>query len=435
MSWSGMIDFTALNNNMISGLENHEIQEICDVQELLRNDPSIIDETFDLIDLNIPHKDKDADIPQEGLPIEIKDKMNQLQESAIPTSTAYQTKKWSASFLSFLREKGLKDNFTQMPSPLLDEYLGFFYSELRTKDGNYYSPASLNCIRASLFRYFIRPPLCLKIDIISGKDFFNSNEILKALSKKYAEAGGSVKHFEAIEDADLKKLRTYFDRSSPEKLQEEVYFVLEYYLGLRGREWIKYLERKSIQFLKDSDGNEFIEVQNINTIQKNQQPAVGSSSRMKYEKQGRIYASPNILSCPVEAIRFLTQKLPPEAKLLFYRKKSDWQTQIFWYNVALPMGKNTIGTLMKRISTSARLSKQYTSHCIRPTVVTTMFNCGLAVNDIQCVTGHKHKDSVKRYLRAVGDKKKKEYSDALNQCFNEDQKQTSTSSNDGRLPN
>ena len=152
------------------------------------------------------------------------------------------------------------------------------------------------------------------------------------MSKKSIEAGGSAKHFEAIEEADLKKLRIYFDRSSPEKLQEEVYFVLEYYLGLRGREWIKYLERKNIEFTKDSDGNEYIEVHSINMIQKNKQPAVGSSCRMKYEKQGRIYASPNIHSCPVEAIRLLTQKLPPEAKLLFYRKKSNWETEIFWYN-------------------------------------------------------------------------------------------------------
>ena len=101
------------------------------------------------------------------------------------------------------------------------------------------------------------------------------------------------------------------------------------------------------------------------------------------------------------------------------------------------MGKNTVGALMKRISISACLSKPYTSHCIRPTVVTTMFNCSLAVNDIQCVTGpgHKNKDSVKRNLGAVSDKKTKEYSDALNtcRCFNEDREQTSTTStNDGK---
>ena len=438
MSWSGMIDFSGLNK--ISGLSSHEIQEICDVQELLRHDLSIINENFDSIDVGqstCQHVvDVDKTLSEGKLSNEAKEKMQQLQESAIPSSTLYQTRRWSEAFLTFLREKGLENDFKNMSSSLLDEYLGYFYSELRTKDGNFYSPASLNCARASLFRYFKRPPLCLKVDIIHDTDFFNSNEILKAMTKKYAESGGSSKHFEAIEEADLKKLRIYFDRSTPEKLQEEVYFILEYYLGLRGREWIKYFERRNILFMIDSNGNEFIEVQNINVIQKNQQPAVSSSCRMNYEKQGRIYASPKVYSCPVEAIRLLDKKLPPEAKLLFYRKKKDWKTNDFWYNAALPMGKNTVGALMKRVSISAELSKNYTSHCIRPTVVTTMFNCGLAVNDIQCVTGHKNKDSVKRYLRVVGDKKKKEYSDALNRCFNEEQDQissSSTSSNDSKL--
>ena len=114
-----MIDFSALNNNMISGLGNHEIQEICDVQGMLTNDPSILDETFDLIDVNTIHKDK-------GLLSEVKDEMNQLQESAIPSSTAYQTKRWSAAFLSFLREKELEDDLKQVSASSLNEYVGFF---------------------------------------------------------------------------------------------------------------------------------------------------------------------------------------------------------------------------------------------------------------------------------------------------------------------
>ena len=43
---------------------------------------------------------------------------------------------------------------------------------------------------------------------------------------------------------------------------------------------------------------------------------------------------------------------------------------------------------------------------------------------------------MKRYLRVVGDKKKKEYSDALNRCFNKEQDQISSSftlSNDSKL--
>ena len=75
---------------------------------------------------------------------------------------------------------------------------------------------------------------------------------------------------------------------------------------------------------------------------------------------------------------------------------------------------------MKRISLNANLSKQYTAHCIRTTVVTNMFNSGHSVSDIQCVTGHRNADSVKRYLRRVGDDKKIEFSKTLSKTFNKD---------------
>ena len=101
--------------------------------------------------------------------------------------------------------------------------MGYFIldSEVRTEDGNYYSSASLNCIRASLFRFSIRLPLCLKVYIIHDKYFLNSNEILKAISKKYLEAGGPGKHFETVEESDLKKLRMYFNRSSTENCKKK----------------------------------------------------------------------------------------------------------------------------------------------------------------------------------------------------------------------
>ena len=53
----------------------------------------------------------------------------------------------------------------------------------------------------------------------------------------------------------------------------------------------------------------------------------------------------------------------------------------------------------EKISVNAHLSKTYTSHCIRPTVVTKMWNAGCNLQDIQVVTGHKREDSVKRFER------------------------------------
>lgn len=81
------------------------------------------------------------------------------------------------------------------------------------------------------------------------------------------------------------------------------------------------------------------------------------------------------------------------------------------------MGVHTIGNLMKKMSSSANLSKPYTAHCIRSTVVTNLFNKGLSTQDIQCVTGHKNENSVKKYIRRVGDDKKQKFSLALNSSF------------------
>ena len=91
---------------------------------------------------------------------------------------------------------------------------------------------------------------------------------------------------------------------------------------------------------------------------------------------------------------------------------------------------------MKRVSMSAGLSKVYTSHCIRPTVVTNMFNQGMRVEDIQNITGHKNKDSVKRYLKHVRDDKKSKYSAALSNGFVPHQDNNlPTSSEDGQCVN
>jgi len=72
---------------------------------------------------------------------------------------------------------------------------------------------------------------------------------------------------------------------------------------------------------------------------------------------------------------------------------------------------------MNNISNDAKLSQSYTAHCIRPTVVTNLFNEGVPVEEICNVTGHKDTKSVKRYIRRVSDTKKAGYAKALNRSF------------------
>ena len=188
-----------------------------------------------------------------------------------------------------------------------------------------------------------------------------------------------------------------------------------YYLGTRGREWIRFLKKNNIIIKTDSNGCEYIEILGLNAIQKNSQPTL--KARHDDLKQSRIYSSQNSCSCPVQAIKLLLNKLPPQCENVFYKKAQNWKTQEFWYNPRLPLGVHTIGNMMKKISISAKLSKVYTSHCIRPTVVSQLFNAGVPTTDIQCVTGHKNQDSVKRYIKRIDDSKKQMLSKNLHKSF------------------
>ena len=253
---------------------------------------------------------------------------------------------------------------------------------------------------------------------MEDKEFIGANQVLKGMIKQFMEQGGDKNQFEAIEENDLQKMRVYFDRSTPSKLQEEVYFTIEYFLGTRGREWLRYLRKNSIIIKEDSKGKEYIEVSNIHNIQKNVQPDF-QQSRRENIKQARIYSCPDKNQCPVEGIKLLLSKLSPESEFLFYKANQNFHKTGVWYNLKQPLGVNTVSTFMKKISVNAHLSKTYTSHCIRPTVVTKMWNAGCNLQDIQVVTGHKREDSVKRYLKRVDDVKKEEYSRVLSNCFNE----------------
>lgn len=412
MTWTGLIDFSKIKGNAICGLDDKQIEEIVRFQQGITE----FDDNSNTLEFDI---DRRNDKPQTSSDLDA------LEEYAVPKSTLYQQKRFSGIFTDFLKAKNYTQDLTLLSKRDVSDILREFYSELRNKDGGYYSPTTLNCIRAAISRYFINI-LKLDFNIIRDIEFTSPNLILKAMGKKFFEQGGNIKHFDAIENADLTKLSEYFDRSTPEKLQEEVYFIIEYFLGTRGREWIRHLKRRNIMFHTDSNGINFVEIDGLINFQKNHQPSLNCGDRN--DKQSRIYATGKT-NCPVIAIRLLLSKLPSECDNIFYKKRNDWFTSQSWHNSKLIMGIHTIGNLMKRISINAKLSRVYTSHCIRPTVVSSLFNRGFTAQDIQCVTGHKREDSVKRYMRRVCDAKKMGYSNALSDCITPEIPSTSSNHN------
>ena len=70
-----------------------------------------------------------------------------------------------------------------IPITALDTYLRYFYSELKAKEGGFYAPASLVCIRAGIQSLFSlnRPD----VNIISDQRFIKASRMQKTMVARY----------------------------------------------------------------------------------------------------------------------------------------------------------------------------------------------------------------------------------------------------------
>ena len=96
--------------------------------------------------------------------------------------------------------------------------------------------------------------------------------------------------------------------------------------------------------------------------------------------------------------------LRPKKKVLLNDK--------FWYDNAV-VGPHPLENYMKELSKSADLSRYYTNHCIRSTVISSLDEEGFEARHITAVSGHKSENTIHSYSTKCPVSKKREMSDAL----------------------
>lgn len=98
---------------------------------------------------------------------------------------------------------------------------------------------------------------------------------------------------------------------------------------------------------------------------------------------------------------------------LWQRPKENVSKKVACWCDAVPVGKDTLGNIMKSVSEKSDLSMLHTNHCIRATVVTNLDHQGVESHRIMATTGHKNEGSIKSYARRCPPKKHHEVSDLL----------------------
>lgn len=400
------LDLSRISGNQISGLSSEELSFL----ETLMND-STNDSTFNQHtglpeDFSLP----DGTLPE--LPQDVLDEILKLEEECKNRNTNDQTKYYVKKFKEFLTSKGLPTSIETMPIKYLSQYLRFWYATSTKKDGKLYAPATLICMRAAVNRYLNESVVDRKVNIITDKDFNASNNALMAKIAKYIKTNTNSEKsgYQAIDENDLKLLSKYFDRSTPQVLQHEVFYVIVYHFGYRGREWLRGITKHSLKLHTDPNGREFFDLVKTDA-EKN---VKASTNRRHFEsiKTILMYSTPETPEkCPVFATKLYLSKLPDGNDTLFPKPCLSFGNESYYRKLVL--GKNTLNEMMKTISIHAKLSEHYTNHCIRCTVVSELNNKGYTISEIQTVTGQKRAESVQRYIKRTTQTKKQKMSNDL----------------------
>ena len=319
-----------------------------------------------------------------------------LLATRTPKSTSSGTTFWIGVFNEYLKQKEHDIDLKSVDPSILSGIIGSFYVDLRKKNGGLYMRNSYLAARSAIHRHI--SSIRTDMNIFSDNAFKRCNKLLDGLLKEKKRQGEepAVKHKESISDCDWQLIDQYFadisDTKDPRKLTHYVWFHITSKFCLRGREIQSKLTKNDI-VLKTVEGKEVFTL--ATDLSKNHQGGLA----------GSLHVSAGLIQEPVQiaAINFYLDKLNPDIDRFFQRAKVGVgclmsRDDAHWY-MKSPLSHNLLGSMMKLISESAKLSKPYTNHCLRATAVVHLKEAGVEDRTICEISGHKNPASLAAYDR------------------------------------
>ncbi len=267
---------------------------------------------------------------------------------------------------------------------------------MRTIKGAKYRASSYLTMR-QLLRLFIQKTI--SVDIIADPEMAQHNVVFENYLRTLKKDGhGFVSHHKEVAKEDLAKIVNSLDPLNPCQLQWLTWLYVHLHLCRRGFENSHDLGKDDL-VIEKSGGTELIR------LKKNEMTKNHAETDEDVENGGRISAIPGNAKCPVSIIISYMEKLNPTIPAFWQRpKKKVPLGSTVWYD-AVPVGHNTLGTMMKTISAFCSLDTVYTNHCLRVSACTLLGEAGYTDLDIQSVSKHKSVSALGIYKRVKTDRK------------------------------
>ncbi|XP_044165281.1 uncharacterized protein KIAA1958-like [Acropora millepora] len=309
----------------------------------------------------------------------------------------------------------------------LNDCLKVFYAAVKQKDGKDFKTSSLRTIRAAIERYLKQPPLNRPWSIVGDPAFESANKVLNAICRKNAQEGKAspIVHKQPITKEQVQQLFKTgqlgeCDTQDPAQLLRTTWFYITLYFGKRGRENQRKLTKEMLSLQSTPEGRQFYELKNL-LGSKNHQGGLHDNND---ESDGKMFAVPNSLRCPVKTVQNYLYHLNPELEILFQRPReasSKFQAkkdQVWFCNS--PIGESTLGNMMKTMSLAASIIPHLTNHCVRATSVTVLSDHNVEARHIKVVTGHKSTTSIESYNARASLQQKENMSNILSRFVADD---------------
>ena len=271
----------------------------------------------------------------------------------------------------WLKWKKKDTAFEHYDDILLAETLREFFASVKSQKGEDYNKSSMINLRAGLNRFLRNPANKRIINLMENDIFQNANQVFKGKLRRAKKEGHDVTSQRCdIDPGDLEKLYKYYfipslEEGNTEVLLHKVFFDIMFFTSRCGKEGLRQLDKDSFEVRKSADGQEYIEITFNKVTKKNQGDNVSSGSENLHNNHAIIAEQSGSVRCPVNSFKHYISNLNEECDSFFqYPDKSKRKYE------NKPVGKNTLGIMMKTISENAKLSKTYTNHCIRKTTAT-----------------------------------------------------------------
>lgn len=301
-------------------------------------------------------KKHSTSVPGDVKEIEDVDDNNRCKNTVEGTKTSVRRfKKW------YKDKTGKSLDMNALTKQLAVELLKDFFLEIRDtrpgKEGNEYEPVTLTTYRNGLRRYFLErkcPPAVENFDLADREfDVVNYGLVTKRNELKRKGKGNHPNVVESITDEQLARMWATgaIGVHAPRPLLRLQWWINTVCHGIRGRMAHHDLSVDDFRITRAADGKIVIDHVKAGNKRHRIGPEEKDPQRNKKRCKARVVATDGGERDPVRAFEVYLRHRPPSISSFYLTPKHKPKGDI-WFN-KVPMGKNSIGRIMREIKAIA----------------------------------------------------------------------------------